>query len=368
MKKFYEDKQEIAIIPLLGTEEISEEIKKYLNEIYEQKESKIIPLNLIRFSTGDAKAVLRETVRGKDVFIVADVGNYNCRYMMYGKETFMSPDEHFQNLKRVISAIGGKANRITVIMPMLYSGRQDRRVSRESLDCAIALRELENMGVNNIMSFDVHDDRVQNAIPLIGFDNLIPIYQVIKTMKRVFPTVNLNEKSMIVVSPDVGGANRNLKYSNELQLEMGLFYKRRNFKELINGKYPVAIHKYIGPIVKGKDIFMCDDLIASGETMLDVIIKLKELGANKIFIAATFGLFTEGIDKFNKAYEEGLFEAIFITNATYRSDVLLNAPWYKEVNLSQYIAYYIYCINTGKSISNILDPHEKIQKLLGNNN
>ena len=353
----------IAIIPLLGTEEITKKIEFYLRQIY-QGECRIVDISLLRFSTGDAKVVLEETVRGMDVYIIADVGNYNCEFTMYGRQVFMSPDEHFQDLKRVISAIGGKANRVNVITPMLYSARQDRRIMRESLDCAVALRELENIGVRNIMAFDVHDDRVQNAVPFVGFDNLMPIYQVIKTMVRKYPDLEINEEHMLVVSPDIGATNRNLQFANELGLEMGLFYKRRSKKKMVNGKYPVEEHKYIGPDLKGKTIFICDDIIASGETMLDVVKKLKELGAGKIFLSATFGLFTEGIDKFNEAYESGIFEGLFITNATYRSKEVLEAKWYKEVDISKYVAYYIYCVNTGKSISTILNPHEKIQSLL----
>lgn len=354
----------ISIIPLIGTEEITKKIAYYLEELYNTGQSKIIDIRLLRFSTGDAKAVLEETVRGTDIFIIADVGNHNSGYMMYGKYVYMSPDEHFADLKRTISAIGGKANRITVIMPMMYAARQDRRIRRESLDCAVALKELEDMGVKNIMTFDVHDDRVQNAVPFVGFDNLMPTYQVIKKLLKEFPDLSINEEEMLVVSPDFGAANRNLVYANELNLEMGLFYKRRNNKEIVNGKYKIEEHKYIGPDVKNKTVFICDDIIASGETILDVIKQIKKLGAKKILIAVTFGLFTEGIEKFKTAYERGLFDALFVTNATYRSNELVTAEWYKEVDISKYVAYYIYCVNMGKSISTILDPHKKIQNLL----
>lgn len=357
------DVNKIAIIALEGTEEFAQKINDYLNEIYAEANSHIIECSILRFTTGDAKAVLQNTVRGADVYIIMDVGNYSCTYKMYGQDVNMSPDEHFANLKRVISAIGGKANRINVISPMLYAARQDRRIGRESLDCAVALRELENIGVKNIMSFDVHDDRVQNAVPFMGFDNLIPVYQVIKKIKCTYPDLAFDEKHMMVVSPDLGGTNRNLSYSNELGLEMGLFYKRRSRKKMLNGKYPVEEHKYIGPDVKDKNILIVDDMIASGETMLDVVLRVKELGAKRVFVAATFGLFTEGVDKFNDAYEKGILDAVFITNATYRYDKVKNAPWYQEVDLTKYAAYYIYCVYTGKSITNIIDPHEKIQKL-----
>lgn len=354
----------IAIIPLLGTEEITKKIETYLDQIYNPGKSKIIDISLPRFSTGDAKAILEETVRGMDIYIIADVGNYNCGYKLYGREAYMSPDEHFQDLKRVISAVGGKANRINVITPMLYSARQDRRIRRESLDCAMSLRELEHIGVKNIMAFDVHDDRVQNAIPLLGFDNLMPIYQVIKKMHRNYPNLLNDSEEMIVISPDFGAANRNLQYADELGVDMGIFYKRRSRKKMVNGKYPVEAHKYIGPEVEGKTVFICDDIISSGETLLDVFKKIKGLGAKRILAAATFGLFTEGIEQYNEAYRQGFFDALFITNATYRSQELLEAEWYNEVDISKYIAYYIYCVNTGKSVSAMLNPHKKIHNLL----
>lgn len=361
----YNETVPIAILPLYGAEELTQKISFYLESIYKSSDCRIIDPKLLRFATSDAKAVLESTVRGMDVYIIVDVGNYSCKFSMYGKEVIMSPDEHYQNLKRVISAIGGKANRISLVSPMLYAARQDRRISRESLDCAVALKELEAIGVKNIMAFDVHDDRVQNAVPFMGFDNLMPVYQVIKAMNKHYPEIFHNEENMLVVSPDIGGTNRNLLYSNELGLDMGLFYKRRS-RKMVHGKYPVEEHKYIGPDVNKKDVLIVDDIIASGETILDVAKKMKEMGANRIFIAVTFGLFTEGVNHYNEAYDEGLIEAVFITNATYRCDEVMNAPWYKGVDISKYIAYYIYCVNSGKSISNILDPHLKIQALLSN--
>lgn len=354
----------ISIIPLSGTEELTARIEYYLEQIYTTGRSKIIDRKLVRFSTGDGKAVLGESVRGTDVYIIADVGNHSVKYKMYGKESYMSPDDHFQDLKRVISAVGGKANRVNVIMPLLYSSRQDRRIARESLDCAVALKELEDIGVKNIMVFDAHDDRVQNAVPFIGFDNLMPVYQVIKKMFQVYPDLEANEENMVVISPDFGGANRNLLYANALGLDMGMFYKRRSKNVIVNGSYAIEEHKYIGPDVKGKDVLICDDFLASGTTMLDVVKKIKEMGAARINISVTFGLFTNGIEEFKKAYEDGLFEAVFATNATYRLEELRNEPWYKEVDISKYVAYYIYCVNTGKSISTILDPNKKISALL----
>jgi len=354
----------IGIIPLYGTEELTSRIAYYLERIYNVGEIKVIDSKVLRFLTGDAKAVIENTVRGMDVYIIMDVGNYSCHYKMYGQDVIMSPDEHFQNLKRVISAIGGKANRINVVSPMLYAARQDRKLARESLDCAVALRELEQIGVKNIMAFDVHDDRVQNAVPFMGFDNLMPLYQVIKEMKRCFPDLRFTEEDMVVVSPDLGGTNRNLLYASELGLDMGIFYKRRSKNSFVNGKYQVEVHKYIGPDVPGKDILIADDIIASGETILDVIRKLKELGARRVFVTVTFGLFTEGIEHYNKAYDENALEAVFITNATYCRDEVKSAPWYHQVDLSKYIAFYIYCVNSGKSISSLINPHLKIQSLL----
>ena len=354
----------ITIIPLCGTEEMTDKIKFYLQQIYEIESCNIVKAEIVHFTTGDAKAVLTETVRGADVFILVDVGNYSCTYEIFGEKVLMSPGEHFLNLKRTISAISGKADRITVISPMLYSSRQDRRISRESLDCAVALRELENINVKNIMAFDVHDSRVQNAIPFMGFDNLFPIYQVIKSIKRNYQDVKFDEDSAIFVSPDLGATNRNFQYSSELGIDMGVFYKRRSRTKMINGSYAMEEHKYMGPSVEGKDVFIVDDLIASGTTILDVVNKMNEFGAKRIFVAATFALFTSGIDKFNEAYEKGMIEAIFVTNASYVKPEAKRAAWYKEVDVSKYISYYIYCINTGKSISHILDPHEKIQALL----
>lgn len=354
----------ITIIPLYGTEEISEHIKYYLEKIYSIDVCRVVESKILRFSTGDAKAVLEETVRGADVYIIVDVGNYSCYYQMHNQKVIMSPDEHFQNLKRTISAIAGKAYRINVISPLLYSSRQDRRIARESLDCAVALRELENINVQNIMAFDVHDNRVQNAVPFMGFDNLFPVYQVIKAVKKNYPDIIFDEDHMIFISPDFGAMNRNYTYSSELGLDMGVFYKRRSRTKMVDGNYVVEVHKYIGPGIEGKDVFIVDDMINTGTTILDAASKMKELGAKRIFVSSTFALFSEGIAAFDKAYEEGMIDAVFITNASYRGDEIKQAAWYREVDVTKYIAYYIYCVNAGKSISNIIDPHEKIRKLL----
>lgn len=353
----------VSLIPLYGTEELVSSVQHYLEEIYSIEECRIVQSDILRFTTGDAKAVLEETVRGTDVFILVDVGNYACSYKMFGQEVIMSPDEHYQNLKRTISAIGGKAARINVISPLLYSGRQDRRIGRESLDCAVALRELENMKVDNIMAFDVHDNRVQNAIPFVGFDDLFPVYQVIKTMVRNYSDIVFDKEHTVFISPDFGATNRNFTYSDELDLDMGIFYKRRSKSKIQNGKYVVDEHKYIGPDVNGKDVITVDDIMCSGETILDVAKKMKAMGAKRVFVSVTFALFTEGVELFNKAHSEGIIEAVFITNASYRREEIKEAVWYKEVDVTKYISYYIYCINQGESIAKILDPHKKIRKL-----
>ena len=354
----------IVLMPLYGTEELAQKIEYYLRETYNKEECHVVNPEIVRFSTGDAKAVLEETVRGADVYILVDVGNYSCSYQMYKQQVPMSPDEHFQNLKRTVSAIGGKASRVNVISPLLYSSRQDRRISRESLDCAMALRELENIGVKNITAFDVHDNRVANAVPCTGFDDLFPIYQVIKAIKKNYPDVEFCEEHSLFISPDLGATTRNFKYTNELGLDMGIFYKRRSRTKVVDGNYVVDVHKYIGPTLKDKDIFIVDDMICSGTTMLDVAKYCKREGARRVFAVATFALFTEGIQHFNAAYEDGALNAVFITNASYRREEITSAPWYREVDITKYIAIYIHSVNAGKSISKLLDPHEKIQRLL----
>lgn len=354
---------EIVLLPLRGMEETALRIEKYLNVIGTKKVS-VLKVSLPRFSTGDAKAVLPESVRGKDVYIIVDVGNYSLTYDMHGYENHMSPDDHWQDIVRTVSAIGGKALRVNVISPMLYAARQDRRVQRESLDCAVALEHLYSIGVANIMAFDVHDDRVQNATPFMGFDKLMPIYQAIKAVKKNYPDVDFSEKNTVMVSPDFGGMGRNHEYANELGIDLGVFYKRRSTTDFADGKYAVQVHKYIGPDVEGKDVFVVDDIIASGETMLDVVRQIKERGAKRIFLIATFGFFTKGTAEFDRAYNDGALDAVFITNASYRNDRVTSSPWYKEIDIVKYISYYIYSVNAGKSVAEIINPHKKIQKLL----
>ena len=352
----------ITLIPLLGMEWMAEKIKGYIQDLSSNTACEVISVDLLRFATGDAKAVLQKSVRGKDVFILVDVGNYSNKYAIFDYENHLSPDDHFQNLVRTISAIGGKATRISVIMPLMYGARQDRRSTRESLDCAAALQHLEKIGVENIMSFDVHDDRVQNAIPLMGFDNLMPTYQTIKALCRHYKDLVFDERHMAVVSPDFGGMNRNFKYANELGLDLGLFYKRRNISEIKNGRQAILVHKYIGPDLKDKDVLIADDIIASGDSILDSAIQIKKMNAKRIFIAATFGFFTNGTRKFDEAYQKGIVESVFITNASYVRKEVLQAPWYKEVNLIKYISFYIFSVNAGTSISIILNPHKKIDE------
>ena len=356
------NEKHIALIPLLGMDLVAEKIKEYIQEISSNTICEVIFVKLQRFATGDAKAVLQRSVRGKDVFILADVGNCDdkYKYSMFGYENRLSPDDHFQNLVRTISAIGGKASRVNVIMPLLYSARQDRRTSRESLDCAVALQHLERIGVENIMSFDVHDVRVQNAIPFMGFDNLVPTYQTIKALCRDYSDLFFDEQHMVMVSPDFGGMNRDFMYADVLGLDIGLFYKRRDTNEIEDGKNPILIHKYIGPDLVGKDVLIVDDIIASGESILNSVIHVKEMGAKRVFVGATFGFFTDGTQKFDEAYEKGLLESAFITNASYLRKEVLQAPWYRSVDIIKYISFYIFSVNNGISVSNILDPHTKI--------
>ncbi len=357
-------KREIVLIPLVGMQWMGERVKEYIEEIDASVGCSIVNVELPRFMTGDAKAVLQSSVRDKDVFIIVDVGNYDCTYKMFDYENHFSPDDHFQNLVRTVSAIGGKAARITAVMPLLYSARQDRRTLRESLDCAVALQHLASIGVNGIVSFDVHDDRVQNAVPFVSFDNLMPTYQAIKTLHNTFPDVIFDDDHLVSVSPDFGGANRNLQYASELGLELGLFYKRRNLNTVKGGKNEILMHKYLGPDVEGKDVLIADDIIASGESMLDSARHIKKLGAKRVFIFSTFGFFTAGAEIFGKAYEDGVFDAVFVTNSSFVKKEVTAAKWFRSVDIVKYISYYIYSVNIGASVSTILDPHQKIQSLI----
>lgn len=358
----------MGIIAMESVKEIGAKIDKYLVEWagkagYET-DTFLIESECPRFSSGDAKGLIKSTVRGKDLFIIVDVGNYNIKYDYFGMENAMSPDDHFQDLKRIIQSASGKAHRITVIMPNLYGGRQHRRSYRESLDCACALQELEAMGVSNIVTFDAHDPRVQNAVPLMGFDNVMPTYQVLKTMFRDIKDIDCSKEKFMIVSPDEGALNRNMYYASVLGVEMGMFYKRRDYSTIVNGRNPIVAHEYLGNSVEGKDVFVADDIISSGESMLDLAYALKEKKAGRIFTYATYAIFTNGLEKFDKAYADGYIDGVFGTNLTYRTPELLSRPWFHEVDVSKYIAYFIEAINHDVSISKIIDPHEKIQSLL----
>ncbi len=364
----------LGIIPLKGAEDLAKKIDSHLMTWYykenktaideNDRESLLIGMDLPRFTTGDGKAQLKSTVRGADLYIVVDVGNYDVKYTMFGEQVPMSPDDHFMDLKRAISAISGKAERISVIMPILYGGRQHKRSSRESLDCAMMLQELERVGVKNIITFDAHDPRVQNATPFMGFDNAMPTYQCLKALLKRIPDLRIDKDHMMIVSPDEGAMNRNKYYASVLDLDLGMFYKRRDYSKIVNGRNPIVAHEYLGSSVEGKDIFVYDDILATGDSLLALCRDLKAAGANRIFLSATYGLFTEGLEKFEQAYEEGLFTAILSTNLTYRSPRLLQEPWYIEVDCSKYIAYFILSIHQNRSITSLLDPHKKIKDLL----
>ena len=317
-----------------------------------------------RFGNGEAKGIIDESVRGTDMFILVDVGNYNCTYNMMGIENHMSPDDHYADLKRIISAIEGRAKRINIIMPFLYGGRQHKRVVRESLDCAEALHELASLGVSNIITFDAHDARVQNSIPHMGFENAFANYQFVKGMIKNIPDLKFDKDHMIIVSPDEGGIHRNIFYSSLFGINLGVFYKRRDFSRLVNGRNPIVAHEYIGESVEGKDILIVDDMISSGDSIIETARDLKSRKAGRIFINVTYALFTEGIDRFNKAYEEGVFDKIFATNLTYRRPELAGCEWFVEVDMSKYIAKIIDCINYDESLGDLINPANRVISLM----
>ncbi len=373
----------LGIIPIEGCEEMAKEIDQYLcgwraerqNEHKDslafagyKRSSYIVNCDLPRFGTGEGKGVLEESVRGMDLYLIADVVNYSKTYKMFGIENHMSPDDHYQNLKRVIAAIGGKARRITVIMPYLYESRQHRRSMRESLDCAIALQELVRMGVDNILTFDAHDPRVMNAIPLNGFDTVQPVYQFIKGLLRNVDDLKIDSDHMLVISPDEGGMKRAVYFANVLGVDMGMFYKRRDYTKVVNGSNPIVAHEFLGSSVEGKDMIVIDDMLSSGDSALEVATGLKKRGAKRVFICATFGLFTSGLDRFDKAYEEGVFDKILTTNLIYQKPELLDRPWYDSCDMSKYIAYLIDTLNHDSSISDLIDPKERIWQAVKNYN
>ncbi len=371
----------LGLIAMPGCEDLGQKINSWLMKWYEQQEASdetplfslmghnrenfLIEAECPRFGTGEGKGMLKSSVRGYDIYILSDVGAYNKTYKMYGRDVPMSPDDHYQDLKRIIAAVGGRAKRVNVIMPMLYEGRQHRRTSRESLDCALALQELERMGVSNIITFDAHDPRVQNAVPLIGFDSVKPTYQILKALFRTEIDLHLDKDHMMIVSPDEGAIDRNIFYSSVLGLDMGMFYKRRDYTRIENGRNPIVAHEYLGDSVEGKDIFVSDDILSSGDSVLDLAKELKKRKANRIFASATFALFTNGLDAFDKAYEDGLISRIISTNLTYRTPELQNAPWFIEADMSKYISYIIASLNHDRSLSGLLNPYDRIKALVG---
>ena len=328
------------------------------------KDSYIVSAKVPRFGSGEAKGIINESVRGKDIYIMVDVCNYSLSYKLSGHVNHMSPDDHFQNLKRVIAAIGGKARRINVIMPFLYESRQHKRSSRESLDCALALQELVRMGVDNIITFDAHDPRVQNAIPLNGFETVRPTYQFIKGLLSKYDDLQIDSDHMMAISPDEGATGRAIYLANVLGLDMGMFYKRRDYTRIVDGRNPIVAHEFLGSSVEGKDVIIIDDMISSGDSMLDVAKQLKERKAKRIFAASTFGLFTSGLEKFDTAYEDGILTGVLTTNLIYQTPELLQRPWYINCDLSKYLALMIDTLNHDGSISSILDPSQRIQEVV----
>ena len=369
----------LGMIPLAGCRSLGEKVDYYLVKWRTERESEhkdslafsgyqrpsyILDAKVPRFGSGEAKGVINESVRGTDLYLLVDVANYSLTYSLCGHENHMSPDDHYQDLKRIIAAVGGKARRITVIMPFLYESRQHKRTARESLDCALALQELVKMGVDNIITFDAHDPRVQNAIPLHGFETIQPAYQFIKGLLRNVKGLNIDSDHMMVISPDEGGMGRAIYIANVLGLDMGMFYKRRDYTKIVNGRNPIVAHEFLGTSVEGKDMIIIDDMISSGESMLEVAAALKARKANRIFVFSTFGLFTNGLDKFDEYYEKGLIDKVLTTNLIYQPQELLDKPWYINCDMSKYIAYIIDTLNHDSSISDLLNPVERIQSVV----
>ena len=369
----------LGIIALPGCEELAQKIDNYLvkwrkDQAEEhkdtiafygyQRDTYIIDTTIARFGSGEGKAVINESIRGYDLYIVVDCFNYSVKYKMYGLDVPKSPDDHFADLKRVISAASSKAKRINVIMPMLYEGRQHKRSSRESLDCAMALQELTSLGVENIITFDAHDQRVQNSIPHKSFENVMPTYQMIKALVNNVSDLHIDPDHLMVISPDEGAMHRCIYFATQLGVNLGMFYKRRDYTRIVNGRNPIVAHQYLGDSVEGKDIIIVDDMISSGESMLEVAKKLKELKANRIFVCTTFGLFASGLDVFDKAHEEGVFEKVFTTNGVHQTPELLSRDWYQSVELSKYLAYFLDTINHDLSVSSLLDCSQKINNIL----
>ena len=357
---------ELSVIGMRGCEAFAQQVDNYLKEWrrHTSEDTYLVEALCPRFGTGEGKGLIHHSMRGQDVYIICDVFNYGVTYRMYGQTVPMSPDDHYADLKRIISAIAGKARRITVIMPMLYEGRQHKRSTRESLDCAIMLQELVAMGVSNLITFDAHDPRVCNAIPLSGFDNVRPSYQMIKALIKTVPDIVIDKENLMMISPDEGAMGRCMYYSSVLGIDIGMFYKRRNYSVIINGKNPIEAHEYLGQDLIGKDVIVVDDMISSGESMLDVCSQLKERGAKRIFAFSTFGLFTDGFEKFDKAYADGTISKVFTTNLVYSRPGLKEKPWHVEVNMCKYVSYIIDTLNHDATISELLDPAKRINNIV----
>ena len=369
----------LGLIPLESCKELGLKVDQYLVGWREKRQhqhqndpafkgyrrdSYIISTAVPRFGTGEAKGVIKESVRGYDLYLMVDVTNYSLTYSVCGYENHMSPDDHYADLKRIIAAVGGKSRRITAIIPFLYESRQHKRTARESLDCALALQELTAMGVDNIITFDAHDPRVQNAIPLKGFETVQPAYQFIKGILREVKDLKIDAEHMMIISPDEGGTNRAVYLANVLGLDMGMFYKRRDYSKIVDGRNPIVAHEFLGSSVEGKDVIIIDDMISSGESMIDVATELKKRKANRIFVVATFGLFTNGLERFDEAVADGTIYKVVTTNLTYQTPELLAKPYYINCDMSKYIAYIIDTLNHDSSISDLLNPYDRIQRLV----
>ncbi len=370
-----ENNGKLGIIALQSSRDLAEAVDYYIVskrhiDFAEQgidsqvEESYLIDVNEVRFSNGEGKVVVEESVRGKDIYILADVGNYSCTYDMFGMTHHMGPDEHFQDIKRVVSALNGRAKRVTVIMPLFYASRQHKRKSRESLDCAQAMKELELLGVQSIITFDVHDPNVQNAIPLVAFNNIYPTFDIVKKMYEFDNSLLINNDNLIVVSPDTGAMDRSIYYSSVLGVDVGMFYKRRDYSRVVKGKNPIVEHEYMGRDVAGMDALIVDDMIASGESVFDVARELKRRNAKRVFVATTFALFTEGLKKFEQSYQVGLIDKVFSTNLSYIPQAALQSPWFESVDMSVLLADIIDHVNLDKSIEDIIDDASNIKRFI----
>lgn len=363
---FTHNNGDLGIIVLESCKELGKKINEHIKVKRKTEESFLIPVKEIRFSNGEGKVKLSESVRGKDIYILCDVGNYSCTYNMFGITNHKGPDEHFQDIKRTVSAIKGKAKRITVIMPLLYASRQHRRKGRESLDCALALQELERLGVEEILTFDAHDPNVQNAIPLLSFENLYPTYDIVKTIITEEKDIEIEKNNMLVISPDTGAMDRAIYYSSVLGVDVGLFYKRRDHSKIVNGKNPIVKHEYMGRDVENQDVLIVDDMIASGESVFDIAKELKTRKAKNVYVATTFAFFTEGIEKFEKYYNEKIITRVYSTNLTYISPELEKAEWFKTVDMSELISIIINRLNKEQSIAKFMDATYVIKELIKN--